>query len=274
MAAFRPSTTSKRVRRSRPTPKLVSRPQCAGITGQGTRCSRRVTASIVPGQPGKANLANYCKTHLLSSISGTGSSNLRRKTTNSSNTGLLSRCLPIFNSLHLLARIPSYVGAHARKSICKALKKGPSRADEPGYIYAFRVHGRLSFYSYFSVLSLSPDTSRPDIIRIKVGRTNDIVRRYKEHRRHCPSLRPTLLGYYPSNGENRLDLAAGRLRPNKKTRSSHLLERVVHRELTDVAIHAPYLSPNGASGGLRLGAAQTHHACKSCKCVLVVFNKC
>ena len=101
---------------------------------------------------------------------------------------------------------------------------------------------------------------------------NNIVRRYKEHRRRCPSLRPTLLGYYPSNGESRSDLAAGRLNPNKKTLASHLLERVVHLELTDVAIHAPYLSPNGASGGLHLGATQVHRACQSCKSLMDVFH--
>ena len=116
--------------------------------------------------------------------------------------------------------------------------------------------------------------SRPDIIRIKVGRTNDMIRRYKEHHRRCPSLQPTLLGYYPSNGESPQDLAAGRLRPNKKTSSSHLLERVVHLELTEVAVHAPYLSPNGASGGLNLGATQVHCACQSCECVGAVFHAC
>ena len=127
------------------------------------------------------------------------------------------------------------------------------------------------FYHIPHLCHLPLDTSRPGIIYIKVGRTNDIVWRYKEHRRRCPSLRPTLLGYYPSNGESLRDLTAGRLRPNKETRSSHLLERVVHCELTDVAVHAPYLSPNGASGGLRLGAAQIHRACKSCKCARAIF---
>lgn len=141
MAAFRPSTTSKRTRRPPLTRKVVYRPQCAGITRRGTRCSRRATASIIPGQSGRANLANYCKTHLTISLNSTGTSNARRNTTNSSYIGPSNRLIYIFCSSYLLARIPSYVGAHARKSICKALNKGPSLADKPGFIYAFRVHG-------------------------------------------------------------------------------------------------------------------------------------
>ena len=109
------------------------------------------------------------------------------------------------------------------------------------------------------------DVTRPDLIRLKVGRTNDMVRRYGEHQRHCPLLRLTLVGYYPSGGESAQDLASGRLRPSGRTSSSHLLERVVHRELTSVAIHAPYLSPGGTVGGLFLGATQFRVPCPSCK---------
>ena len=109
------------------------------------------------------------------------------------------------------------------------------------------------------------DVTRPDLIRLKVGRTNDMVRRYGEHQRRCPLLRLTLVGYYPSGGESAQDLAAGRLSPSGRTTSSHLLERVVHRELTSVAIHAPYFSLSGNIGGLFLGAPQFRVPCPSCK---------
>ena len=109
------------------------------------------------------------------------------------------------------------------------------------------------------------DVARPDLIRLKVGRTNDMIRRYGEHQRRCPLLQLTLVGYYPSNGESAQDLATGRLNPSGRTASSHLLERVVHRELTSVAIHAPYLSPSGNIGGLFLGASQFRVPCPSCK---------
>ena len=101
-----------------------------------------------------------------------------------------------------------------------------------------------------------------------------MVRRWGEHRRHCSLLRPKLLGYFPSNGETQSDLAAGRLNPSTKTACSHLLENVVHRELADIAVHAPYLSPDGKTGGLNLGATQTRSACPSCEFVLYCMNIC
>ena len=108
---------------------------------------------------------------------------------------------------------------------------------------------------------------------MKVGRTNDMSRRWGEHCRRCPLLQPTLLGYFPSNGETPNDLDAGIVNPGGPvTASSHLLERVVHRELADVAVHAPYLSPNGNTGGLFLGVAQTRGPCPSCECFPIYFN--
>ena len=94
-----------------------------------------------------------------------------------------------------------------------------------------------------------------------------MVRRHGEHRRRCPLLRPTLIGYFPLNGEAAQSLAAGRINPAGRTNSSHLLERVVHSELTDVAVHAPYLSFNGLTGGLSLGMAQARAPCPSCEWV-------
>ena len=120
------------------------------------------------------------------------------------------------------------------------------------------------FYCASSNTLLGP----PGILCIKVGRTNDMARRWGEHRRRCPLLQPKLLGYFPSNGETPSDLDAGVVNPGgKRTRNSHLLERVVHKELADTAIHAPYLSSNGNTGGLGLGATQTRGSCPSCESV-------
>ena len=113
------------------------------------------------------------------------------------------------------------------------------------------------------------------MLHIKVGRTNDMARRWGEHRRRCPLLQPTLLGYFPSNGETPRDLDGGVVNPGGKTTpNSHLLERVVHKELADVAVHAPYLSPNGNSGGMGLGATQTRGPCPSCEYVGADFYAC
>ena len=113
------------------------------------------------------------------------------------------------------------------------------------------------------------------MLHIKVGRTNDMARQWGEHRRRCPLLQPTLLGYFPSNGETPGDLDAGVVNPGGKTTpNSHLLECIVHKELADIAVNAPYLSPNGNSGGLGLGATQTRAPCPSCEYVLATYYTC
>ena len=175
--------------------------------------------------------------------------------------------------LYSLALIPAYIEHCVRLSIGHDLVRGASPSDEFGYIYGFEAFGGYSHHlvavnSYIIHL----DITRPGLVRLKVGRTNDIVRRYGEHQRRCPLLRLTLVGYYPSNGESVQDLATGRLNPSMRTASSHLLERVVHRELGNVAIHAPYLSTNGVTGGLFLGSAQVRTPCASCRCRRFLFT--
>ena len=145
--------------------------------------------------------------------------------------------------------------------------RGPSASDEAGNIYGIEM---FSTYSCLCIRRANPRNvligNQPGILKMKVGRTNDMARRWGEHRRHCSLLQPRLLGYFPSNGETPADFDAGRVNSGgKKTPNSHLLERVVHKELADVAVNAPYLSPNGNSGGLGLGATQTRGACPSCE---------
>ena len=142
MAVFRPTMTSKRVILTNPTHKAVSCPQCNGITRRGARCRRSATASNLPGQSGKANLGNYCKTHLRINLNSGAKIILGRAARKSSYKGPSRRAICLFYFSFLLAHVPPYVGTHACKCICDALRKGPSSADEPGAIYAYEVHGK------------------------------------------------------------------------------------------------------------------------------------
>ena len=75
------------------------------------------------------------------------------------------------------------------------------------------------------------DPAHPDLVRIKVGRTSDVSRRLREHRRCCPSFKAQLLGQYPpaTPGTCGVPFAGA-------------LERFVHLELTDLAAQS---NPSG-----------------------------
>ncbi|KAI1786477.1 hypothetical protein LXA43DRAFT_897882, partial [Ganoderma leucocontextum] len=87
----------------------------------------------------------------------------------------------------------------------------PAKSDGPGYIYALELQ----------------DDAHPDLVHIKVGRMNDIARRLSEHHCRCPLFEPFLLGHYP---------AKARLRASCLVPYCDLLERLVHLELTDLAV--------------------------------------
>ena len=102
-------------------------------------------------------------------------------------------------------------------------------SDGPGFIYALELAGRCCgkyFRSYVHADRSRPDASRPDLIRIKVGRSIDVRSRFSQHRNRCPSSKPRLLGYFPS--------AAPPLRAAGVPFCDRL-ERLVHIELAELS---------------------------------------
>ena len=72
----------------------------------------------------------------------------------------------------------------------------------------------------------------------------DVQARLNSWKRHCRKKVITLVGWYPGNIEDERLESVGknrRFEPGKKTKYCHKLERLVHIELGDLAIHAPYL---------------------------------
>ncbi|KAI1783019.1 hypothetical protein LXA43DRAFT_904424, partial [Ganoderma leucocontextum] len=108
------------------------------------------------------------------------------------------------------AFIPSHLEARTQVLLRMAMQSRPAASDGTGYIYALKL----------------VDTAHPDIVRIKVGRSVHVCRRISEHRRRCPSFKPRLLGTYPPATHGIYPIGV---------RYSHLLERLVHLELTDLA---------------------------------------
>ncbi|KAI1784428.1 hypothetical protein LXA43DRAFT_901664, partial [Ganoderma leucocontextum] len=77
------------------------------------------------------------------------------------------------------AFIPRGLELRTQAVLRHLMYKAMSDFDGLGYIYALELM----------------DNAHPDLIRIKLGRTNDVARRFWEHRRRCPSSNQVLLGH-------------------------------------------------------------------------------
>ena len=125
------------------------------------------------------------------------------------------------------AFVPSSLWRHTQVALRHLMATPPSAWDKRGFIYALEVAGTSSPLLIINTTDMtSTDVKDRSLIRIKVGRTNDIQRRLREHRRNCPSLKHKLLGFYPSPKLGRA--TAGVPYYDR-------LERLVHTELTDLA---------------------------------------
>ena len=92
------------------------------------------------------------------------------------------------------------------------MEKPASTADVDGYIYCYELR----------------DTSKPDIVNLKVGRAVNLVKRIDEWTKSCESKEPILRGWYP--GPDGADGAAvsmmkGKVQAGQKGRNCHRLER-------------------------------------------------
>jgi Meiotically up-regulated gene 113 len=92
------------------------------------------------------------------------------------------------------------------------------------------------------------DDRAPTEIKIKVGRAVQLVKRLDQWSRQCTSKEVILRGWWPGtveddDGTNGTSLLRGRIIAGEKGPYCHRLERLVHLELADLAVHAPYLEP-------------------------------
>ncbi|KAF8509565.1 hypothetical protein JB92DRAFT_3083753 [Gautieria morchelliformis] len=112
------------------------------------------------------------------------------------------------------------------------MEKPSSLKDEPGYIYGYEIR----------------DDRVPDEIKIKVGRAVKLVKRLDQWSKQCTSKEVILRGWWPGtveddDGTNGTSLLRGKIKAGEKGPFCHRLERLVHLELADLAVHAPYLEP-------------------------------
>ena len=81
-----------------------------------------------------------------------------------------------------------------------------------------------------------------DRVYLKVGRTTKLVKRLDEWAKQCGSKEQILRCWWPGEVEedDRSNIR-GRIKPGSKGRYCHRLEKLIHLELGDVALNAPYL---------------------------------
>jgi hypothetical protein len=100
-------------------------------------------------------------------------------------------------------------------------------------------------------LTTCTDPKTPKKILLKVGRTVNLVKRIDQWGKQCGSKEQILRGWWPGTVENddgdsaaNGSLMKGRVKAGDKGPLCHRLERLVHLELADLAVNAPYLDPN------------------------------
>lgn len=85
------------------------------------------------------------------------------------------------------------------------------------------------------------------MIRLKVGRSVDLVKRLNEWQRECESKEQIVRGWWPGKIMDKnfeTSLLKGRVQSGPRGKYCHKLERLVHLELADLVVHAPYLNKN------------------------------
>ncbi|KAI1783914.1 hypothetical protein LXA43DRAFT_902650 [Ganoderma leucocontextum] len=169
--------------------------RCGYPVASTRRCSVMVPLANVLQFPRGGTLPSYCRSHQKVSLSANTVAVPTRRT----NRTILCKSF-----------IPADLEDRTQ-IVLRSLMSRPVRySDRPGYIYALEL----------------ADPSHPALIRIKVGRSNNVQLRLSQHRRRCPTFNPKLLGCLPYDSPT---LCA------RPVRFCDRLERLVHVELADLS---------------------------------------
>ncbi|KAF8520155.1 hypothetical protein BU17DRAFT_46876 [Hysterangium stoloniferum] len=218
--------------------------QCSGTTKSGKRCTRTVRAvplvSVFAPESSEP-VERFCYQHAKEIMEPTGFYSHKK------NGGWVE-----FSEW-----IPSYLHPDTQAALRVEMEKPASDKDEAGYIYAFEIRDDSS-----------------DEIRLKVGRAVKLVKRLDEWAKQCSSKEVILRGWWPGTVEDQdisqgTSLLRGTVKAGEAGPLCHRLERLVHLELADLAVHAPYLKEgfprvNGESGASP-PSTPTHSPKKSSK---------
>ncbi|CAE6364235.1 unnamed protein product [Rhizoctonia solani] len=194
--------------------------QCSAITKAGKRCTRQVKSgpALAYQAPGVL-LDRFCFQHTKDVLQPTGFYSHAKANT----------------WVTFAEWIPDYLQPDTQTALRAEMEKPASASDKDGYIYAYEIR--------------NPKT--PNEVHIKVGRAINLVKRLDEWSKQCVSREVIIRGWWPGTIEdndqddsaNSVSLLKGRINPGEKGKYCHRLERLIHLELSDVALNSTHLTP-------------------------------
>ncbi|KAF5372994.1 hypothetical protein D9758_001597 [Tetrapyrgos nigripes] len=190
--------------------------QCSGVTKTGKRCTRQVKKgpAITGAQPDDKSVERFCHQHTKELLNPSGF------------------YVSGTEWIDFVDYIPDYLSPDTQVALRVEMEKARSSSDVEGYIYAFEIR--------------DPDDKKN--IKLKVGRTVNVVKRLNEWSKQCGSKEQVLRGWFPGaveddDDDSNASLMKGRVRAGGQGVWCHRLERLIHLELADLAVNGAYLEP-------------------------------
>ncbi|KAH7889992.1 hypothetical protein F5I97DRAFT_1800626 [Phlebopus sp. FC_14] len=194
--------------------------QCGSMTKAGKQCLRQVrlpsTHSYLDPVP-----VLYCHQHREAMITAQTGFYVRRK-------GLADRFVEFSDY------VPVYLQIDTQLALRAEMEKATSSADVPGYIYTYEIR----------------DPAKPKVIQLKVGRAVNLNKRLDQWDRQCGSKVQIVRGWWPGTVDDESEdgangsLLKGHIKAGEAGPLCHRVERLVHIELADLSLHAPYMEPS------------------------------
>ncbi|KAJ3813361.1 hypothetical protein F5876DRAFT_87104 [Lentinula aff. lateritia] len=214
--------------------------QCSGVTKAGKRCTRLVKGGPAlvnvwgANSPTSGDVERFCHQHAKELLGPSGFYARKQHRDGRQGQGLQEWI--DFNDY-----IPPYLHPDTQVALRVEMEKPRSQSDVEGYIYTFEIRGEAH-----------PNDPSPPTISLKVGRAVNVVKRLNQWGKQCGSKEQVLRGWYPGEVDNDSEeandtvgqsLMKGRVKAGGRGVWCHRLERLIHLELADLAVHGPYLQP-------------------------------
>ncbi|KAF9567562.1 hypothetical protein CPC08DRAFT_626509 [Agrocybe pediades] len=218
-----PKPSSSKINSPNPRPGAVPlipikghKKRCSGVTKAGKRCNRMVKVRpsllhFMSENESEEAVHVYCFQHEKEVLSPTGFYSHENH-----------------EFVQFEEWIPSHLQPETQAALRVEMEKPRSQSDVHGYIYCYEIRD-----------------DNKETVKLKVGRTVNLVKRIDQWGKQCGSKEPILRGRYPplANDGQATSLMKGVVKAGEKSKWCHRLERLIHLELSDLVSSAVYLNP-------------------------------